>query len=90
MDFKLPNMAENPPLPHYIYAETGHDEKYETLKEIADSARLLAESATSDATKSKKRANVATVISVLSLLTALMSNVDKIIANVHFLTDLFR
>lgn len=89
MDFKLPNMAENPPLPHYVYEKAENEEKYETLKEIEESARLLAESATSDANKSKKRANIATVISILSLLTAFMSNVDKIIANVHFLIDLF-
>lgn len=66
------------------------EEKYEVIKEIADSAKLLADSAVSDAKKSKKRANIATLVSILSLLTAFLTNVDKIIANVHFLISLFR
>lgn len=82
MSFKLPLMASNPPLPHSVH------EKFETIKEISDSAKALADSAVLDAKKSKNRANIATVISILSLLTAFLTNVDKIISNVHFLISL--
>lgn len=88
MDFKLPLMATNPPLPHSIYEKMENEEKYEAIKEIADSARILADSAILDAKKSKKRANIATLVSILSLLTTFLTNVDKIIANVHFLINL--
>ena len=88
MSFKLPLMASNPPLPHSVYEKAENDEKFETIKEIADSAKALSDSAVLDAKESKKRANIATVVSILSLLTAFLTNVDKIISNVHFLINL--
>ena len=71
-----------------MYEKAENDEKFETIKEIADSAKALSDSAVLDAKESKKRANIATVVSILSLLTAFLTNVDKIISNVHFLINL--
>lgn len=88
MDIHLPNMATNPPLPYGVYKMMADEEKYETLKGIAEDARKIADSAVADSIKAKKKANVATVISVISVIVSILTNLDKIIANVNFLINL--
>lgn len=64
MDFKA-NDGNNPPLPYSVYKQMADEEKYETLKDIANSAKQIADSAVADSFKAKKKANVATIISVI-------------------------
>ena len=85
MDFKMPRMATNPPLPYSVYKQMADEEKYETLKDIANSAKQIADSAVADSIKAKKKANVATIISVISVIVSILTNLDKIISNVYFL-----
>ena len=65
MGFKIPRMASDPPLSYGVYKQMADDEKYETLKEISENAKKIAESAVADAQKSKKRANVHFLINLL-------------------------
>lgn len=90
MNLDIPKMVFDPPLPRGVCQQMADDEKYETIKEISESTKKIAESAVADAQKSKKRANTATIISVLSLLVSFLTNVDKIAANIHFLINLLR
>lgn len=88
MDFKMPMMATNPPLPYSVYKQMADEEKYETLKDIANSAKQIADFAVADSIKAKKKANVATIISVISVIVSILTNLDKIISNVNFLINL--
>lgn len=54
MNLDMPKMVFDPPLPRGVYQQMADDEKYETLKEISESAKKIAESAVADAQKSKK------------------------------------
>lgn len=88
LNFQMPRMATNPPLPYGVYKQMADEEKYETLKDIANSAKQIADSAVADSIKAKKKANIATIISVVSVIVSILTNLDKIIANVSFLINL--
>lgn len=62
LNFQMPRMATNPPLPYGVYKQMADEEKYETLKDIANSAKQIADSAVADSIKAKKKANIATII----------------------------
>lgn len=88
LNFQMPRMATNPPLSYGVYKQMADEEKYETLKDIANSAKQIADSAVADSIKAKKKANIATIISVVSVIVSILTNLDKIIANVSFLINL--
>lgn len=39
MEMNLPTMATNPPIPYSVYKMMADEEKYETLKSIAENAK---------------------------------------------------
>lgn len=88
-NISLPKIATNPPIPYGVYKQMADDEKYEKLKDIANSAKQIADAAIADSNKAKKKADIATIISVISVIASILANLDKIISNVNSLICLF-
>ena len=62
----------------------------DSAESIAQSSNELAQKAQKDAGNANKKSHTATIISIASLAVAVLTNLDKITANVHWLITLFQ